>query len=404
MKKRPSFHNIEIPQAAGKSTQAIRTQLKKTAYHEHSPAIFLTSGYWFDSAEDMRLSFADETEGYSYSRYGNPNTDEFSAKLATLENVEAGIATASGMGAIFCALMSVLNQGDHILVSRSLFGSTFQLALNQLPRWGIEVSFVDTLHIESWQQSVLPNSKMVFLETPTNPGLEIIDMQLVGGFCKHNKLLMVVDNCFATPCLQTPSSYGADLIIHSATKFIDGQGRVMGGAILGSKELIEKNYVFLRQTGACLSPFNAWLLSRSIDTLPLRMKAHSESAFALAQWLEKQPSIERVLYPHLASHPQHELATKQMSAGGGIVTFRLPGGIEAGTRFLDSIPLLTLSANLGDTRTIVSHPASTTHARLSPEQRQAMAISDDLVRISVGLENIEDIIEALDSALQTCTQ
>ena len=401
MKKRPSFNNIEIPSGTQPSTQAIRTQLKKTPYKEHSPALYLTSGYWFDDAEDMRKCFADETEGYAYSRYSNPNTDEFAAKLATLEKVEAGISVASGMGAIFCALMSVLNKGDHIIVSRSLFGSTFQLMLNQLPRWGIEISFVDTTDIESWQKSVLPNSKMVFLETPTNPGLEIVDMQLVGNFCRHNNLLMVVDNCFATPCLQTPSSFGADLIIHSATKFIDGQGRVMGGAVLGSQELIEKNYAFLRQTGACLSPFNAWLLSRSVDTLPLRMKAHSENAFELANWLEKQTGIKKVLYPGLPSHPQHDLAMKQMSSGGGIVTFELPGGIEDGARFLNSITLLTISANLGDTRTIVSHPASTTHARLSQEQRKSMSISDCLIRISVGLEDVKDIIEALDRALHT---
>ena len=398
-KKKPSFDNITSTDDKGLSTRAIRTQLQKTRFKEHSPPVYLTSGYWFDSAEEMEHCFADQTDGYAYSRYANPNTDEFAAKLASLEQVEAGIATASGMAAIFCAIMSCTNQGDHIIVSRSLFGSTYKLFLDHLPRWGIDISWVDSTNPNSWQSAVGSKSTIFFFETPTNPGLTIVDMQAASDFCRQNSLLMMVDNCLATPCLQQPVRYGADIIIHSATKFIDGQGRVHGGAILGSQQHIEANYAFLRQTGPTLSAFNAWLLARSIDTLPLRMRAHSENALTLAQWLSARSDLASVLYPALESHPQHSLAMRQMSAGGGIVCFELPGGVEAGRKFLDAISSLTLSANFGDTRTIVTHPASTTHARLSPEQRAAMSISDGMIRVSVGLEDSQDIQQSLEDAL-----
>lgn len=382
-------------------SKAIRIQSEKTQYREHSTALFPTSSFCYEDAEQMRRAFANEEEAFIYSRFSNPNTSELEAKLAALEKTEACFATASGMSAVFAGFMAFLHSGDHVLSSRAIFGSTYRLFTNWFERWDISHDFVNGTDIENWEALVKPNTRMLYIETPSNPGLEIIDLQKASDFCKKHNLIFVVDNCFATPYLQQPADYDADLIIHSATKYIDGQGRVLGGAVCARQELIDEVKAFCRATGPALSAFNAWLLSKSLETLAVRMDRHSENAIGLAKSLVDHPAISRVTYPFLSSHPQYELARKQMKSGGGIVCFELKEGHNAGVRFLDNLKMLSLTANLGDTRSIASHPSSTTHAKLSEEERQESGITPGLIRISVGLEHLDDIkqdiLQALDS-------
>lgn len=380
-------------------TQAVRTQTPHTQYREHSTPLFLTSSFTFPDAQRMQDTFAGETDDIIYSRYSNPNTDELIKKVCLLEGAEDGFATASGMSAVFASMLAFLKSGDHVLASRAVFGSTHQILTQLFPRWNITHTYVDATDVGNWEQHIRPNTKMIVLETPSNPGLAIVDLEKVGQLAKAHNLIFNIDNCFATPYLQQPIQYGADLVVHSATKYMDGQGRALGGLIVGKKELMEQIHFFCRHTGPAMSPFNAWLFSKSIETLPVRMDRHCSNALQLAQWLEQHPQIERVSYPFLPSHPQHELAKRQMKQGGGIVTFEIKGGIQKGQEFLNRVQMISLSSNLGDTRTIVTHPASTTHSKLSSEERLAVGISDGLIRVSVGLEHIEDIINDVEQAL-----
>jgi O-succinylhomoserine sulfhydrylase len=381
-------------------TNAIRTQTGKSPNREHSSPLYLTSSFTFDDAEQMRSMFADEQEGNIYSRFINPNSSEFIDKMCLLEGAEAGFATASGMAAVFAGFMALLKSGDHILSSSSVFGSTHTILSKYLPKWGISHSYADVNKPETWEKLIRKETKMIFVETPSNPGLDIIDLEWLAALAKKHNIILNVDNCFATPFLQQPVKYGAELITHSATKYIDGQGRVLGGIILGRKDLIKEIQTFCRSTGPALSPFNAWLLSKSLETLSIRMERHSENALKLAQILEKHPDVEKVRYPFLPSHPQFAIAKKQMSMGGGIVTFEITGGLQRGKKFLDALEMCSLTANLGDTRTIATHPASTTHAKLTEEERIATGITPGLVRISAGLENIIDISADIERALE----
>lgn len=390
--------------SAGRSlhpeTLAIRTQVARTAEREHSAPLYLTSSFVFESAEQARALFADEISGNVYSRYSNPNSDEFIDKLCALEGAEDGVATASGMAAVFAALAALLSAGDHVVAARALFGSTHQILTNVLPRWGITSTYVNTHATpDDWAHAVRPETKLVFVETPSNPGLDLVDLEFLGRFCRPRGILLVVDNCFATPHLQRPIEFGADLVVHSATKFLDGQGRTLGGAILGSAELINGIRTFVRHTGPAISPFNAWMLSKSLETLAVRMDRHSQNALELAQHFAGHAEVEQVRYPHLQTHPQYGLAQKQMRAGGGIVVLDLAGGAARAARFLDSLEILSHSPNLGDTRTIVTHPASTTHSKLTEAERAAVGIVPGLVRISVGLEYPADVIADIEQAL-----
>ncbi|MCO6501164.1 MAG: aminotransferase class I/II-fold pyridoxal phosphate-dependent enzyme [Vicingus serpentipes] len=380
-------------------TLAIRTQLERSEFNEHSTPLHLTSSFVFDDTEQMRAMFSDEIQGNIYSRFSNPNTTELIDKICLLEGAEAGWATATGMAAVFTAFGALLEQGDHVLSCRSVFGSTHTILTKILPKWGISHSYVDINDTENWQDYVQENTKIVYIETPTNPGIDIIDLEWLGNFCKKNKLLFIVDNCFATPYLQQPIKYGANLSIHSATKYIDGQGRVMGGLIAGDANLIDEIQGFARHSGPALSPFNAWVLSKSLETLPVRMDRHSENALKLAEWLEQHQEVELVKYPFLPSHPKYDIAKKQMYAGGGIVTFIVKGGLEKGKRFLDKLKMISMTANLGDSRTIATHPASTTHSKLTDEEREEVGILPGLIRVSVGLEHIDDIIADINQAL-----
>ncbi len=386
-------------------TNSIRTQTERSKNREHSTPLYLTSSFVFENAEQGRALFADEIEGNIYSRFSNPNTTEFINKMVQLEKVEDGFAFATGMAAVFSSMGALLKSGDHVLASRSLFGSTHQLLTKIFPKWGITHTYVDASNPERWEKSLQQNTKMIFVETPSNPGLELIDLEWLGKLKnKYNskngtELILNVDNCFATPYLQNPIDFGADLVTHSATKFIDGQGRVLGGVVVGKKDLIKEIRFFARQTGPALSPFNAWLLSKSLETLPVRMEKHCENALTLAEDLEKNIEIEHVKYPYLPSHPQFSLAKKQMKHGGGIVTFVPKGGLERAMKFIDSIKLCSITANLGDTRTTITHPASTTHSKLTEEERLRVGIVPGLIRVSVGLENINDIIEDINQAL-----
>jgi O-succinylhomoserine sulfhydrylase len=381
-------------------TLAIRTQAERTQFNEHSVPLYLTSSFVYDDAETMRALFADEKAGYIYSRFSNPNVNEFTDKIVMLEGAEAGISFASGMAAVFGTFAALLNTGDHIICCDSVFGSTHTVLEKQLQRWGITHTYVDIQKPNEWEKKIKPNTRMIFVETPSNPALDIIDLEWLGKLSKKYKCLLVVDNCFATPILQQPIKYGADLVIHSATKYLDGQGRVLGGVTVGREDLIKELKLFVRQTGPSMSPFNAWVLSKSLETLAIRMERHSQNALAVAKYLEKHKDIESVKYPLLPSHPKYAIAKKQMTLGGGMVSFIIKGGLKRGKRFLDSVELASLTANLGDTRTIVSHPASTTHSKLSEEQRLASGILPGLIRISAGLEHIDDIIEDIEKALK----
>ena len=380
-------------------TKAIRAQAPMSAQHEHSVPLYLTSSFRFDDAEHARALFAEEVPGNVYSRYSNPNTDEFVRKLCLLEGAEDGIATASGMSAVFTALASRLRTGDHVLASRALFGSTHQLFTRVLPAWGITSDYVDAADQDGWTRGIRPNTKLLFIETPSNPGLELIDLQWLGALARARGIPLAVDNCFATPYLQRPLALGASIVIHSATKYIDGQGRVLGGAVVGDAALLAQDRFFAKHTGPAMSAFNAWLLSKSLETLAVRMDRHCSNALTLARHFEGHPALESVRYPFLPSHPQFALAQRQMSQGGGIVVLVLRGGIERCRRFLDAIRLCSHSANLGDTRTIVTHPASTTHSKLTPAERAAVGIVDGLVRVSVGLDHVDDVISDIEQAL-----
>ena len=383
----------------GFETQAIRNQIERTQYLEHSVPLYLTSSFVFEDAEDMRASFADEKDRNIYSRYSNPNTNEFIDKVCQMEGAESGFAFASGMAAVYSTLAALLNSGDHIVSAGSVFGATHSLFVNYFPKWGIETTYFDINKPETIESCIKSNTKILFAESPTNPAVDIIDLELLGAIAKKHNLILIIDNCFATPYLQQPIKFGADLVIHSATKLMDGQGRVLGGITVGDQELIQKIYLFSRLTGPSLSPFNAWVLSKSLETLAVRLDRHCENALKIAEFLEQHPNVGLVKYPFLKSHPQFEIAKKQMKLGGNIVAFEIKGGLDAGRAFLDKIKLCSLSPNLGDTRTIVTHPASTTHSKLSVEERLAVSITDGLVRISVGLETVEDVIADLEQAL-----
>ena len=383
----------------GFETQAIRGQLERTQYLEHSVPLYLTSSFVFEDAEDMRASFADEKERNIYSRYSNPNTIEFINKVCQMEGAETGFAFASGMAAVYSTFAALLKSGDHIVSASSIFGATHSLFVNYFPKWNIETTYFDINAPETIESCIQPNTKILFAESPTNPAVDIIDLELLGKIAKKHNLILIIDNCFATPYLQQPIKWGADLVIHSATKLMDGQGRVLGGITVGRADLIKDIYLFSRLTGPTLSPFNAWVLSKSLETLAVRLERHCENAFKVAEFLENHPQVNKVKYPFLKSHPQYAIAQKQMKLGGNIVAFEIKGGIEAGRAFLDKIKLCSLSPNLGDTRTIVTHPASTTHSKLSVEERLAVSITDGLVRVSVGLETVADVIADLEQAL-----
>ncbi|WP_316794019.1 O-succinylhomoserine sulfhydrylase [Pedobacter frigoris] len=380
-------------------TLAIRLQAERTQFKEHSVPLYLTSSYKFDDAEEMRALFANEKEGNVYSRYANPNTDELINKMAVLEGAEAGWATASGMAAIFTTFASFLQSGDHVLSSRSVFGSTHQLLNNIFPKWGVSYTYADLDKLDQWENGIKPNTKMIFVETPSNPGIDIIDLEWLAQLAKKNGIMLVVDNCFATPYLQQPIKLGADISIHSATKFIDGQGRTLGGIILGSAKLIKEIEGFARHSGPAMSPFNAWLLSKSLETLAVRMDRHCESALKVAQFLEGNAVIKKVMYPFLPSHPQYDIAKKQMRQGGGIVTFVIDGGVAAAGKFMDGLKMFSISANLGDTRSIATHPATSTHSKLTEEERLQVGIEQGTIRLSIGLEHIDDILADIKQAL-----
>jgi O-succinylhomoserine sulfhydrylase len=385
-----------------KQTLAIRTQTAQSFEMEHSTPLYLTSSFTFDTAEDMRAAFADESDDNIYSRYSNPTVDEFVKKMCLLEGAEAGFATASGMAAVFNSIFALLKAGDHLICCSSVFGSTHALATKFLPKYGIECTLVSSTKPKEWEAAVRPNTKMVYLETPTNPQLEIIDLAWVGEFSKKHKIIFNVDNCFASPILQNPIEFGADIVSHSATKWIDGQGRVLGGIVVGRADLIRDIYLFCRNTGPSMSAFNAWVLSKSLETLDVRIERHCANALAIATKLEQNNKIAWVKYPFLPSHPQYEIAIKQMKKGGGVLCFELKGGVESGRKFLDALELLSMTPNLGDTRSIASHPTSTTHSKLTEAERLAIGITPGLIRISAGLENVNDIIADIEQALEKC--
>lgn len=380
-------------------TRAIRNQMKRSQYLEHSTPLYLTSSFVFEDAEDMRASFAEEKKRNIYSRFSNPNTSEFVQKVVQMEEADDGVSFATGMGAVFATFAAFLNAGDHIVSARALFGSTHTLFTKYLPKWEISTSYFPVDDISLVEELIQPNTKCIYVESPTNPGVDILDLEAIGKIAKKHKLLFIVDNCFATPYLQQPIKYGADLVIHSATKLMDGQGRVLGGVTVGSKDLIRELFLFARNSGASLSPFNAWILSKSLETLAVRIDRHCENAFTIAEKLEASQEINWVKYPFLKSHPQYALAKKQMLKGGNIIAFEVRGELEAGRNFINAIELCSLSSNLGDSRTIITHPASTTHSKLSNEDRLAVGITNGMIRISIGLEHPEDIWNDLKNAL-----
>lgn len=382
-------------------TKAIRIQTPQTGQQEHATPLFLTSSFTYHSAEEMAAAFADDTlEVNIYSRFSNPTVDEFINKMAALEGAEDGIATGTGMAAVFATFMTFLSKGDHIISASAIFGSTHTILTKYLPKWGIDHSYFNMNAPETIASIIRPNTRMLFVETPSNPGLDIVDIESIAALCKQHKILMVVDNCFATPAVQQPISLGADLVLHSATKFIDGQGRVLGGVVVGRKELIYQLYLFVRNTGPSMSPFNAWVLTKSLETLYIRMEKHADNAMRLATSLQNHPKLNWVKYPFLHNHPQYNIAKKQMSNGGGIITFELKGGIESGRHFLNALQMLSMTNNLGDSRSIASHPASTTHSKLSEAERQEVGITPGLIRVSVGLEHFDDILADIMQGLE----
>jgi O-succinylhomoserine sulfhydrylase len=381
-------------------THCVRTQAKRSSHKEHSVPIFETSSYIFNSAEEARAVFAEEEEGNIYTRFSNPNTDEFIQKLCALEGAEDGIATASGMAAVYLSLNSLLRPGDHVLASRQLFGTTHLLFTQVLSKWGVSHTYVDLKDQQEWKDSLLPTTRVIYTETPSNPGMELVDLKWLAKFAAKNELYLIVDNCFATPYLQNPILLGADIVIHSATKFIDGQGRTISGAVLGSKEIIKEVRTLSKITGPTMSAFTAWLLSKSLETLSVRMERHCENALKLAKFLENSPEVAWVRYPFLPSHPQYKLAKRQMKLGGGLLSFELRGGAARARKFLDSLQLMSITSNLGDTRTTLTNPATTTHSKLTEEERKASGISDGMIRVSTGLEHIDDIKADFEQAIE----
>jgi O-succinylhomoserine sulfhydrylase len=380
-------------------TQAVRIASSASNQREHSAPIYLTSSFTFESAEEARQMFSEEIEGNIYSRYANPNSSDLIEKICAAEGTEDGITTSSGMAAMFGSMAALLSQGDHILAARSLFGSTHQLLTRVFPKWGISHTYGDISDIQNWEQLIRPETKMLFIETPSNPGLEIIDMEFAAALARAHNLIFVVDNCFATPYLQQPAKWGADLVTHSATKYIDGQGRVLGGLILGPKELISEVNFFAKHTGPSLSPFNAWILSKSMETLAVRMDRHCDSALKIARYFQDSPDLDFIRYPFLESHPQYDLALKQMKQGGGIITLTVKGGLNRAQKFIDQLQMISITSNLGDSRSIITHPSSTTHSKLSEDERQQVGILPGLMRLSVGLEHVDDIIEDVERAI-----
>ena len=372
-------------------TRAIRSGISRTLEGEHSEPIFATSSYVFGSAAEAAERFSGASPGNVYSRYTNPTVRAFEQRLAALEGAEAAVATASGMAAILSICMALLKSGDHVVCSRDVFGTTISLFSKYLAKFGIEVTFVSLLDIDEWRSALKPNTEMFFLETPSNPLCEVADLAALSKLAHVNDCLLVVDNCFCTPALQLPLALGADIVMHSATKYLDGQGRCVGGAVVGRKQHMDQVVIFLRTAGPTMSPFNAWVFLKGLETLRLRMEAHSRSALEIAEWLQEQPAVERVYYAGLKDHPGHELAAKQQSAYGGVLSFCVKGGREQAWQFIDATCLMSLTANLGDAKTTIVHPATTTHARLTPEQREDAGIRDGLIRIAVGLENVEDL-------------
>lgn len=389
----------QLPSGLATETLAVRAGMDRTHHREHSEAMYLTSSFVFENAAQAAVMFSGEEEGNVYARFTNPSVTLFEERLAALEGAEACIATASGMAAITAMIMANLSAGDHIIASKSLFGSTIQLLGTILPRFGIETSFVSLTDPAEWAAAIRPNTRLLFCETPSNPLTEIGDIAALAAIAMRHEVLLAVDNCFCTPVLQKPMDLGADIVVHSATKYLDGQGRVLGGAVCANKAIVEKIFVFLRTTGPTLSAFNAWVLGKGLETLAIRMRAQSAAALELAQWLEAHPAVERVYYPGLPSHPQYALAQRQQSGGGAIVSFEVKGGKDAAWRVVDSCQLLSITANLGDTRTTLTHPATTTHGRITPEARAAAGIKDNLLRMAVGLESVDDIRNDLSRGL-----
>jgi O-succinylhomoserine sulfhydrylase len=382
-------------------TKAIRTQIERSKNSEHSSPLYLTSSFVFDTAEDMSAAFTEEENKTNiYSRFTNPNTTEFIQKITQMEGAEDGVAFASGMGAIYSTFAALLKSGDHIVSCNAVFGSTHTLFTKYLPKWNILTSYFPVSNLEVAESLIQKNTKCIYAESPTNPGVDILDLEALGKLAKKYNILLIIDNCFATPYLQKPISFGADLVIHSATKLMDGQGRVLGGVTVGKKELIKELFLFTRNSGASLSPFNAWILSKSLETLSLRVDRHSDNALKIAHQLEKQRNVNRVKYPFLKSHPQYNLAKKQMLKGGNIISFEVEGGLKAARAFINSIKMCSISANLGDSRTIITHPASSTHSKLSLEDRLKIGITDNMIRLSVGLEHHEDIWNDIKNALK----
>ena len=380
-------------------TLAVRAGQERSQFNEHSEALYLTSSFVFENAAQAAARFSGAEEGYVYGRFTNPTVDMFQRRLAALEGAEACIATASGMSALLSTVMALLSAGDHIVSSQSVFGSTLNLFSTIFSRFGIETTFVKATDIAAYQSAIRQNTKLIFIETPSNPLTELVDIAALAEVARSAKVRLVVDNCFCTPALQQPLSLGADIVIHSATKYLDGQGRVLGGAVCGNKADMDEVFKFLRTAGPSISPFNAWIILKGMETLKIRMQAQSSSALELAHRLEAHPKVARVFYPGLASHPQHALATRQQSSGGAIVAFEVVGGRTEAWRVVDSCRMLSVTANLGDTKTTITHPSSTTHGRISAEARTAAGINESLLRIAVGLESIEDIYDDLLSGI-----
>ncbi len=381
-------------------TLAVRLQADRSLHHEHSVPVFETSSYVFDSAEEARAVFAEEIPGNIYTRFGNPNTDELISKLCALEGAEDGVATASGMAAVYLSLTALLRPGDHVLSARQIFGTTHLLFTQVLSKWGISHTYADMNNKKDWEESIMPATRLIYAETPSNPGLDVIDLKWLGKLARKHNLYLVIDNCFATPYLQNPIQFGADLVVHSATKFIDGQGRTISGAVLGNKEIMKEIRMLSKITGPVMSPHTAWILSKSLETLSVRMERHCSNALALARFLEKDQDVIWVKYPFLPSHPQYKLARRQMKQGGGLVTFQLKGGQKRAHRFIDALQMMSITSNLGDSRTTVTHPATTTHSKLSPSERKESGITDGMVRVSVGLEHIDDILADIEQAIR----
>jgi O-succinylhomoserine sulfhydrylase len=372
-------------------TLAIRAGRETSEYREHSQSLQLTSSFTFDSAAQAAAMFLGEIDGFTYSRFTNPTVSAFQQRLAAMEGAERAVATSTGMAAIQATMLTLLKSGDHIVSSRSLFGSTINLFNGVLAKFGVETSYVDAANLDAWRAAIKPNTKVFFLETPSNPLTDLADIAAVAAIAHEAGALLVVDNCFCSPALQQPIKLGADLVVHSATKYLDGHGRVMGGAVVGSDKLVEQVYLHVRTAGPSLAPFNAWVLLSGLETLHLRMEKHSANALALAQWLQQQPAVEKVFYPGLPDHPQYELAQRQQKSGGAVLSFQVKGGREAAWKVVDAIRLISRTANLGDVKTTLTHPASTTHARITPQARAEAGITEGLLRVAVGLEHIEDL-------------